>query len=731
MKPSFDAAPPKETLVGSVERVTFHNDDNGFAVLKVKARGKRDLVPVVGHVASISAGEFIHAVGVWITDRTHGLQFKADFLKTTPPTTAEGIEKYLGSGMVRGIGPVLAKRIVGAFGEGTFEIIEAAPEKLREVPGIGEFRAGKIAAGWAEQKAVRDIMVFLHSNGVGTSRAVRIFKTYGHDAIQVMTENPYRLARDIHGIGFRTADAIAMKLGMTREAPQRVRAGISFALQEATDDGHCGLPIEELVKLAVTLLEVDEGIVLTALNDELAGGEVVADTIDDRPCVFLRGLYLAERGIAERLQSLSKGSPPWPKIDIDKAVPWVEKKTGKTLAASQRAAVEMVLRSKVAVVTGGPGVGKTTLLDTILRILAAKGTRLLLAAPTGRAAKRMTEQTGREAKTIHRLLETDPKTGGFRRDAEQPLECDLLVIDETSMVDTSLMFAVMKAVPPKAALLLVGDVDQLPSVGPGQVLGDIIASGAIAVARLTEVFRQAAKSRIIVNAHRINRGEMPEWPRRGESSDFFFVEAKEPEDGAAKVVEIVRERIPKRFGLDPVRDVQVLCPMQRGALGARALNGDLQKALNPNMAEKIERFGSAFAPGDKVMQTENDYDREVFNGDLGRVLRIDQTEGVLIADFDGREVEYPFGELDALVPAYATTIHKSQGSEYPAVVITLATQHYTMLARNLVYTAVTRGKRLVVIVGQRKALAIAVRTHGSKRRWTKLREWLSTRRSNP
>ncbi len=731
MKPSFDAAPPKETLVGSVERVTFHNDDNGFAVLKVKARGKRDLVPVVGHVASISAGEFIHAVGVWITDRTHGLQFKADFLKTTHPTTAEGIEKYLGSGMVRGIGPVLAKRIVGAFGEGTFEIIEAAPEKLREVPGIGEFRAGKIAAGWAEQKAVRDIMVFLHSNGVGTSRAVRIFKTYGHDAIQVMTENPYRLARDIRGIGFRTADAIAMKLGMTREAPQRVRAGISFALQEATDDGNCGLPIEDLVKLAVTLLEVDESVVRTALSHELAEGEVVADTIDDRPCVFLRGLYLAEGGIAERLQALAKGSPPWPRIDIDKAVPWVEKKTGKILAVSQRAAIEMVLRSKVAVVTGGPGVGKTTLLDTILRILAAKGMRLLLAAPTGRAAKRMTEQTGIEAKTIHRLLETDPMTGGFRRDAEQPLDCDLLVIDETSMVDTSLMFAVMKAVPPKAALLLVGDVDQLPSVGPGQVLGDIIASGAIAVARLTEVFRQAAESRIVVNAHRINRGEMPEWPRRGENSDFFFIEVKEPEEGAAKVVEIVRDRIPKRFGLDPVRDVQVLCPMQRGAMGARALNGDLQKALNPNMAEKIERFGSAFAPGDKVMQTENDYDREVFNGDLGRVLRIDQTEGVLIADFDGREVEYPLGELDALVPAYATTIHKSQGSEYPAVVITLATQHYTMLARNLVYTAVTRGKRLVVIVGQRKALAIAVRTHGSKRRWTKLREWLSARSLNP
>jgi exodeoxyribonuclease V alpha subunit len=731
LKSPADASSPRETLVGSVERVTFHNEDNGFAVLKVKARGKRDLVPVVGHVASISAGEFIHAVGVWITDRTHGLQFKADFLKTTPPTTAEGIEKYLGSGMVRGIGPVLAKRIVGAFGEGTFEVIEANPEKLREVPGIGEFRAGKIAAGWAEQKAVRDIMVFLHSHGVGTSRAVRIFKTYGHDAIQVMTENPYRLARDIRGIGFRTADAIAMKLGMTREAPQRVRAGISFALQDATDDGHCGLPIDELVKLAVTLLEVDESVVRTALSHELAEGEVVTDKIDERPCVFLRGLYIAERGIAERLLALAKGSPPWPKIDVDKAIPWVESKTGKTLAASQRSAVELMLRSKVAVVTGGPGVGKTTLLDTILRILAAKGARLLLAAPTGRAAKRMSEQTGLEAKTIHRLLETDPKNGGFRRDAEHPLECDLLVIDETSMVDTSLMFAVVKAVPPKAALLLVGDVDQLPSVGPGQVLGDIIASGAIAVARLNEVFRQAAESRIVVNAHRINRGEMPEWPRSGEISDFFFVEAKEPEEGAAKVVEIVRDRIPRRFGLDPVRDIQVLCPMQRGALGARALNGDLQMALNPNMAEKIERFGSTFAPGDKVMQTENDYDREVFNGDLGRVLRIDQTEGVLIADFDGREVEYPFGELDALVPAYATTIHKSQGSEYPAVVITLATQHYTMLARNLVYTAVTRGKRLVVIVGQRKALAIAVRTHGSKRRWTKLREWLSARPLNP
>lgn len=725
MQSATDTTTSRETLVGSVERVTFHNEENGFAVLKVKARGKRDVVAVVGHAASISAGEFIHAVGVWTTDRTHGLQFKADLLKTTPPTTAEGIEKYLGSGMVRGIGPKLAKRIVDAFGQGTFEIIEASPEKLRDVAGIGAFRAEKIAAGWAEQKAVRDIMVFLHSHGVGTSRAVRIFKTYGHDAIQVMTEDPYRLARDIRGVGFRTADAMAMKMGMTREAPQRVRAGVSFALQEATDDGHCGLPVDNLVTLATKLLDVNKTIVRAALDHELASGEVVGDTIGGEPCVFLRGLHLAERGVADRIRALVRGPPPWPAIDVEKAVPWVEKKTGKTLAASQRAAIELVLRSKAAVITGGPGVGKTTLLDAILRILAAKGTKILLTAPTGRAAKRMTEQTGIEAKTIHRLLEIDPKTGGFRRGADNPLQCDLLVIDETSMVDTSLMFALVKANPGRASLLLVGDVDQLPSVGPGQVLDDIINSGAIPVARLTEVFRQAAESRIVVNAHRINRGEMPEWPKRGEDSDFWFVDADDPEKGAAKVVEIVRDRIPRRFGLDPIRDIQVLCPMQRGALGARSLNADLQKALNPDPPAKVEKFGSLFAPGDKIMQTENDYDRDVFNGDLGTVLRIDEVEGLLVAGFDGREVEYPFGELDALVPAYATTIHKSQGSEYPAVVITLATQHYTMLARNLVYTAVTRGKRLVVIVGQRRAMAIAVRSGGGRKRWTKLREWLA------
>ncbi len=727
--PEASGGPERETLVGSVERVTFHNADTGFAVLRVKARGRRDLVPLVGHAATIAAGEYVHAVGTWTTDRTHGLQFRADTLKTTAPTSAEGIARYLGSGMVRGIGPKLATRIVALFGLDTFEVIEADPARLREVAGIGSLRAERIAAGWAEQKAVRDIMVFLHGHGVSTARAVRIFRTYGHDAIAVMTDDPYRLARDIRGIGFRSADAIAMRLGLTKEHPKRLRAGVSYALQTATDEGHCALPMEDLVKLAATLLEVLDAPVRAAVEAELAGGDVVQDTIDDTPCLFLRGLYGAERDIAGRLRALARGSPPWPVVDLARAIPWVEARTGKVLAASQRAAVELVLGAKVAVVTGGPGVGKTTLLDTILRILAAKGVKLLLAAPTGRAAKRMAEQTGLEAKTVHRLLEIDPKNGGFRKGTDDPLDCDLLVLDEASMVDVPLMNAITKAVPPRAGLLLVGDVDQLPSVGPGRVLADVIDGGAVAVARLTEVFRQAAGSRIVTNAHRINAGVMPEWPRASEPtstelSDFYFVECRDPEDGAAKVVEIVRDRIPRRFGLDPVRDVQVLCPMQRGALGARSLNADLQAALNTDAPARVERFGATFLVGDKVMVTENDYNREVFNGDLGTVSGIDEEDGVLHAAFDGRAVEIPFGELDTLVPAYATTIHKSQGSEYPAVVITLATQHYTMLARNLLYTAVTRGKRMVIVVGQRRALAIAVKTSDARRRWTKLAEWL-------
>src|SRR3989449_1578540 len=665
MKPSSEKS-PQEVLAGLVERVTFHNAENGFCVLRAKARGHRNVVTVMGHAASIAAGEWITASGEWVNDRTHGQQFKARFLRTSPPTSADGIEKYLSSGMIRGVGPVYAKKLVRAFGEKVFEVIETTPDRLRGVDGLGPVRAASILAAWAEQKAVREIMVFLHSHGVGTARAVRIFKTYGADAIQVMSENPYRLARDIRGIGFKTADAIAMKLGVEKTAMIRVRAGISYALTEAMDEGHCGLPTGELIPLAEKLLEVPQELIRTALDLELQEGTVIADQVGEAPCVFLAGLHQAERTIAGRLTRLANGTLPWPWIDPDKALPWAEKRIRLALAESQIAAIRLALTSKVLVMTGGPGVGKTTIVNVILRILAAKGTGLLLCAPTGRAAKRMSEATGFEAKTIHRLLEVDPRGGGFRRGEANPLDCDLLVVDEASMVDVMLMQALTKAVPDKAALLIVGDIDQLPSVGPGQVLADGISSGAIPVVRLTEVFRQAAQSRIITSAHRINQGSMPDLGKPEGTSDFYFVPADDPDTAVPRIIDLVKTRIPQRFGLDPIRDIQVLCPMNRGGVGARSLNIELQAALNPAGERKVERFGWTFAPGDKIMQIENDYDKDVYNGDIGYIDDVDPEAAELTASFDGRAVAYGFGELDTLVPAYATTIHKSQGSEYPA-----------------------------------------------------------------
>jgi exodeoxyribonuclease V alpha subunit len=716
-----------EVLAGLVERVTFHSQDSGFCVLRLKARGHRDFVTTVGHAAMISAGEWVTASGVWINDRTHGLQFKAQFLRTSAPSSIEGIEKYLGSGMIRGIGPVYAKRMVKMFGKDVFDIIEATPERLREVDGIGPKRADKITAGWADQKVIREIMVFLHQHGVGTARAVRIFKTYGTDAVQVMSENPYQLAKDIRGIGFRTADMIAEKLGIEKTAMIRVRAGISFALSEAMGNGHCGLPRADLIGLAGKLLEVPTDLIDSALREELADETVTADTVGDADCIFLTGLYRAERSIAEHLKRVQRGALPWPVIDADKALPWIEQKTGLILAESQAEAIRTALQSKTMVITGGPGVGKTTIVNSILRILAAKSVKLLLCAPTGRAAKRMTEATGMEAKTIHRLLEFDPKAFGFKRDEENPLDCDLLVIDESSMVDVMLMQSLLKAVPSNAALLIVGDIDQLPSVGPGQVLADIIGSGAVPVMRLTEVFRQAAQSKIITTAHAINAGRMPDLTPPEGDADFYFVPAADPEQAVERIVELVSKRIPKRFGFDPIKDIQVLCPMNRGGVGARSLNIELQAALNPAGDKKVERFGWTFAPGDKVMQIENDYDKEVYNGDIGMIKDIDMDEGEVAVDFEGRIVSFVFGELDTLVPAYAATIHKSQGSEYPAVVIPVMTQHYAMLQRNLIYTGVTRGKKLVVLVGQKKAVAISVKNVSGRRRWSKLDEWLAER----
>ncbi|WP_230312595.1 SF1B family DNA helicase RecD2 [Paracoccus lichenicola] len=659
-----EATHPTEVLAGLVERVTFHSPESGFCVLRVKARGHRDLITVVGHAAMISAGEWITASGLWLNDRTHGLQFKAQFLKTSAPSSIEGIEKYLGSGMIRGIGPVYARRLVKAFGTDVLDIIEAEPERLREVGGIGPVRAAKIIAGWADQKVIREIMVFLHQHGVGTARAVRIFKTYGTDAVQVMSENPYRLARDIRGIGFRTADLLAGKLGIEKTASIRVRAGVSFALSEAMGDGHCGLPRAELTGLAEKLLEVPPALIVSAIGEELAEGSVTADRVGEADCIFLTGLYQAERAIAGHLERLRRGPLPWPAIDADRALPWIETRTGLSLAPSQAEAIRLALRSKVTVITGGPGVGKTTIVNAILRILAAKGVKLLLAAPTGRAAKRMTETTGLEARTIHRLLEFDPKAFAFKRNEDSPLDCDLLVIDETSMVDVPLMQSLMKALPPSAALLMVGDIDQLPSVGPGQVLADIIGSAAVPVVRLTEVFRQAAQSKIITTAHAINAGRLPDLaPPEGEA-DFYFVPARDPEEAVARIVELVSRRIPRRFGLDPIKDIQVLCPMNRGGVGARSLNIELQKALNPAGENKVERFGWTFAPGDKVMQVENDYDKDVYNGDIGTIEDVDADEGEVAVRFDDRTVTFAFGELDTLVPAYAATIHKSQGSEY-------------------------------------------------------------------
>ncbi|MGE0580229.1 MAG: ATP-dependent RecD-like DNA helicase [Reyranella sp.] len=729
--PPASTSSSHDVLAGLVERVTFHNAETGFCVLRVKARGHHDLVPVVGHAAVITAGEWVTASGEWVNDRVHGQQFKARFLRTSAPTSIDGIEKYLGSGMIRGIGPGYARKLVKAFGERVFDIIEAEPARLRDVAGIGAVRAAKITEAWADQKTVREIMVFLHSHGVGTARAVRIFKTYGADAVQVMSENPYRLARDIRGIGFKTADAIAQRLGIAKTAMIRVRAGISYALTEATNDGHCGLPLEQLLPLAGELLEVEVALVQTALDLELAEGTVVADRVGETHCVFLARLHRAERAIAENLLRISAGDLPWPPIDAERALPWIEAKTGLALADSQAEAVRLALRSKVLVITGGPGVGKTTIVNAILRILAVKDTALELCAPTGRAARRMTEATGFAARTIHRLLETDPRAGGFKRDEHNPIECDLVVIDESSMVDVLLMQALLAAVPRHAALLIVGDIDQLPSVGPGQVLADIINSGAVPVVRLTEIFRQAAQSRIIVNAHRVNQGLLPDLARPEGDSDFYFVPADEPETAVAHVVELVKTRMPRRFGFDPIRDIQVLCPMNRGGVGARSLNIELQAALNPAGEKKVERFGWTFAPGDKVMQIENDYDKDIFNGDIGYVDDVDLEAAELVASFDGRPVTFLFGELDSLVPAYAATIHKSQGSEYPAVVIPLLTQHYAMLQRNLLYTGITRGKKLVVLVGQKKAIAIAVKNVSGRRRWSKLAEWLAITGSRP
>jgi len=714
-----------ENLGGSVERVTFHSEDSGFCVLKVKVRGQQELVTVTGSAAAISPGEFIECQGIWFNDKNYGLQFKSQKLTVVQPSTIEGMEKYLGSGMIKGVGPHFAKKLIKAFGAEVFDVIEKTPEKLLELRGIGQTRMERVVSAWAEQKAVREIMVFLQSYGVGTSRAVRIYKTYGQEAISKVTENPYRLALDIHGIGFKTADTIAQKLGIPKDSMIRAQAGIRHCLQELSSAGHCASDREKLSDTTHQLLEIPVELTDEAINLELGAGNLMSEEIDGVELIFLKSLYRAELGTATQMIRLKEGEALWSDIDLAQELPRVEAESRIELSKSQKLAVEKALQHKFLVITGGPGVGKTTLVNSILRLISNSEAEILLCAPTGRAAKRLAESTGMVAKTIHRLLEFDPKINGFKRDRGNPLNCDLLVVDEASMIDIVLMNQLLRAIPDEAAVLLVGDVDQLPSVGPGAVLSDIISSGVIETVRLTEIFRQAASSKIIVNAHRINRGLMPlKEEKKEELSDFYFINAETPEDILAKLMVLVSERIPKRFGLDPIKDIQILTPMNRGGLGSRSLNVELQKKLNTTGGAQLSKFGWTYAVGDKVIQTINNYDKEVFNGDIGTITEIDLEEGELLIEFDGRAVNYDVSDLDELSLAYATSIHKSQGSEYPAVVIPLAMQHFMMLERNLLYTGVTRGKKLVVIIGQAKALALAVKNLRSSSRITALTQRL-------
>jgi len=723
---------PSERLSGSVERVTFHSEESGFCVLRVKVRGHRELVTVTGSAATVSPGEYVECDGCWINDRTHGVQFKTRHLRIVPPSTLEGIEKYLSSGMVRGIGPHFARKLVQAFGERVFEVIEREPGRLLSLEGIGPKRKESVVNAWAEQKVIREIMVFLRSHGVGTARAVRIYKIYGEAAVARVRENPYRLSLDIQGIGFKTADDLAQRLGIPRDSLLRAQAGVRHVLQTISDEGHCAYGYEDLIEVSVKLLEIPRPTLERAIELEIEAGHLVVEAVDGKYRVYLAALYRAEQGVASHLARLTIGPPSWGPIDPGKAIRWVEQKTGLVLSVSQREAVAKAINSKVAIITGGPGVGKTTVVNAILRIVLAKGAQVRLCAPTGRAAKRLSESTGIEAKTIHRLLEFSPKAFSFKHGVADPIDAELLVLDEASMVDVVLMNQLLRAVPDHCALLLVGDVDQLPSVGPGAVLADIIASGVIPTLRLTEIFRQAAASRIIVNAHRINAGQLPlRNAPQDPLSDFYFLQADTPETIHDKLIQLITERIPRRFGFDPIRDIQVLTPMNRGGLGARSLNVELQTRLNPDPAIKVERFGWRFAAKDKVIQIVNDYDKEIFNGDIGAVTMVDLEQSTLSVDYAGRAVSYEFGELDELALAYATTVHKSQGSEYPAVVIPLATQHYTLLERNLLYTAVTRGQHLVVIVGQLKALAMAIKNVRSMRRLTNLPYRITVLSSTP
>ncbi|PCH57099.1 MAG: ATP-dependent RecD-like DNA helicase [Legionellales bacterium] len=711
-----------EQLQGIIERVTFHNEDSGFAVLQVKISGKRDLVTVVGSAILVSAGANIECKGDWDRSATHGVQFKSDKITVIPPTTLAGIEKYLGSGLIKGIGPHFAKRLVKAFGDSVLDVIDTHPNKLLELPGIGEKRLQQILQAWGEQRAIREIMLFLHSYGIGTNRAARIYKVYGANAITKITENPYRLATDIHGIGFKTADSLGVKLGIPRDSLLRAKAGINHVLKDITKSGHAAIPMEKLTESSCALLEVADTIVAKVIAAEVIAGNLVQEDIDVIPCVFLDKLYQAEISIAKNIARIKSAEFIWPNFAVQKSIAWAEKVTGINLSVSQVNAVQLALTNKMTIITGGPGVGKTTIVKVILTVLQSKTNKIHLGAPTGRAAKRLLETTGMQAKTIHRMLEFDPTNFKFRKNAQEQLDAEVLIIDETSMLDLIMMQNLLQAIPKHCLVIFIGDVDQLPSVGPGSVLAHLIDANKIATAQLIEIFRQAASSQIITNAHRINQGKLPSLENdRERKSDFYFIEANTPEEITGKLLEVVARRIPNSFGFKPIRDIQVLVPMNRSALGTHALNIALQERLNPHATAKITKFGTTFAVGDKVQQIVNNYDKEVFNGDIGFIDAINLVDQQVWIDFDSRILCYELSDLDEVVLAYATTIHKAQGSEYPVVVLPIAMQHFALLERNLIYTGVTRGKQLVVIIGQKQALAMAVHNGKAQQRLTNLK----------
>lgn len=711
----------QERLGGTVERVVFFNPENGYTVLNLRVPGTKTPIPVVGTAGPLREGDHIDAVGVWHKDPRFGLQFKAHQILQVHPTSEKGLLNYLSSGRIKGIGPGWAKKLVAKFGTTVFEVLEKSPEKFLEIPGMGEKKLQRILDSWQEQRAMQDIMVFLQTHNIGPARAYQIYKKYRNQAVAKITENPYRLCMDFTGIGFKTADTVAASLGISKHAPMRARAGVIHALQEMASDGHCVATGTALQKKAQELLSIPETVIEEAVAHCVEEKLLARESFRGEDLIALNYLHHAEKGIARHVARLTLGlAPAWGCLPLDAVLTKAEARTGLKLGDSQREAVAMALSNKVCIITGGPGTGKTTILKTILAGLEEKpNIRIALCAPTGRAAKRMQETTDMEAKTIHRTLEYGPG-GCFQRNQDHPLDADLVVVDEGSMPDVPLMYQLYKAIPDHASVIILGDIDQLPSVGPGSVLKDMIASGVVPTKRLTDIYRQAQGSQIVVNAHRINQGLPPTVPEPGKPSDFYIRTGETPEAIQAQVLELVSSYIPKHFGFDPIEDIQVLVPMHKGPLGTRELNIELQKRLNPPKGPCIKRFGLTYAKGDKVLQTVNNYEKEVFNGDIGRIADIDEEEGQVTISFDGRLVEYDLPELEEIALAYATTIHKSQGSEYPAVVMPLSTQHYVMLERNLLYTGVTRGKQLVVLNAQPKALERAIRTVRARERKTTL-----------